>query len=340
MKKSRWTVTFAAGLVVAGIGIGAAAYLASTQVEAQSTGLPATLAYMPATTTVVGHIDFTSLMSSPLREKWEEELERTGLNEFREKTGLDPFNDLYGASFAVVTPKDTSADAPPSMSIPERWGVAIHGAFDAELLLAKVRENATIETETYESTTIYRVTPNLGTESGDASSRLNPAFAFAGIDTLLFGEPEYLKEMLDAGAGRAPSAGASIADRWGEGHFAQDTFWVAASPEQGLGQVIPQGANIPPIQSFAFSGRLDAELALRAKGQAADSEAATKLADVVRGFVALGSLQKGENPDLGVILDSIQIEQVDNEVAVSLSVPYETLERLSQRAQTQAEDKN
>ena len=86
MKKSRWTVTFAAGLVVAGIGIGAAAYLASTQVEAQSTGLPATLAYMPATTTVVGHIDFTSLMSSPLREKWEEELERTGLNEFREKT--------------------------------------------------------------------------------------------------------------------------------------------------------------------------------------------------------------------------------------------------------------
>ena len=61
---------------------------------------------------------------------------------------------------------------------------------------------------------------------------------------------------------------------------------------------------------------------------------------MVRGFVALGSLQKGENPDLGVILDSIQIEQVDNEVAVSLSVPYETLERLSQRAQTQAEDKN
>lgn len=340
MKKSRWTVTFAAGLVVTGLGIGAAAYFASTQVEAQSTGLPATLAYMPATTTVVGHIDFTSLMSSPLREKWEEKLEGTGFDEFREKTGLDPFNDLYGASFAIVTPKDASADAPPSMSIPERWGVAIHGAFDAELLLAKVRENATIETETYESTTIYRVTSNLDAESGDASSRSNPAFAFVGIDTLLFGEPEYLKEMLDAGAGRAPSAGASIAERWGEGHFARDTFWVAASPEQGLGQVIPQAANFPPIQSFAFSGRLDTELALRAKGQAADSEAATKLADVVRGFVALGSLQKGENPDLGVILDSIRIEQVDNEVAVSLSVPYETLERLSQRAQTQAEDKN
>ena len=148
MKKSRWIVTFAAGLVVAGIGIGAAAYLASTQVEAQSSGLPATLAYMPASTTVVGHIDFTALMSSPLREKWEEKLEGTGLNEFREKTGLDPFNDLYGASFAVVTPKDASADAPPLMSIPERWGVAIHGAFDAELLLAKVRESATIETET------------------------------------------------------------------------------------------------------------------------------------------------------------------------------------------------
>ena len=342
MKKSRWTLTFAAGLVVAGLGIGAVAYLASTQVEAQSTGLPDTLAYMPATTTVVGHIDFTSLMSSPLREKWEEELEGTGLNEFREMTGLDPFNDLYGASFAVVTPKDASPGAPPSMSIPERWGAAIHGSFDAEQLLAKVRENGSIESEAYAGTTIYRVTPHMDTDGGDAdaSSRSNPAFAFAGLDTLLFGEPAYLKEMLDVGAGRAPSAGAAIAERWGEGHFAQDTFWVAASPEQGFDQMIPQGANIPPIQSFAFSGRLDMELALRARGQAADSEAATKLADVVRGFVALGSLQQGENPDLGAILDSIQIEQVDNEVAVSLSVPYETLERLSQRARTEAEDKN
>ena len=62
--------------------------------------------------------------------------------------------------------------------------MAIHGAFDAELLLAKVRENATIETETYESTTIYRVTPNLGTESRDASSRSNPAFAL-GVTLIL-----------------------------------------------------------------------------------------------------------------------------------------------------------
>ncbi len=344
MKKSRWTLTFAAGLVVAGLGIGAAAYLASTQVEAQSTGLSDTLAYMPATTTVVGHINFTSLMSSPLTEKWEEKLEGTGLNDFREMTGLDPFNDLYGASFAVVTPKEASLGGPLSMSIPERWGVAVRGSFDKEKLLAKVRENASIETETYASTTIYHVTPHVDTkiDSGDAddSSRTLPAFAFAGLDTLLFGEPEYLKEMLDVGAGRAPSAGASIAERWGEGHFAQDTFWVAASLEQGFGQMLPQGTNIPPIQSFALSGRLDMELGLRARGQAADSEAATKLADVVRGFVALGSLQQGEDPDLGAILDSIQIEQVDNEVAVSLSVPYETLERLSQRTQTEAENKN
>ena len=342
MKKSRWTLTFAAGLVVAGLGIGTAAYVASTRVEAQSTQLADTLAYMPATTTVVGYIDLTSLMNSPLREKWEEEIQGPGLNEFREMTGLDPFNDLYSASFALATAKDASPSAPPSMSIPERWGAAIHGSFDAELLLAKVRENASVETETYSSTTIYRATPHLDTDSEDAhnSSRSHPAFAFVGLDMLLLGEPEYLKEMLDVGAGRAPSAGASITERWGEGHFAQDTFWVAASPEQGFGQMIPQGANIPPIQSFAFSGRLDVELGLRARGQAADSEAATKLADVVRGFVALGSLQQGENPDLGAILDSVQIEQLDTEVAVSLSVPYETLERLSRRAQTEAEVKN
>ena len=186
MKKSRWTLTFAIGLVLAGLGIGAAAYLASTEVEAQATGLPDTLAYMPATTTVVGHIDFRPLMSSPFREKWEAELEKTQFNEFRETTGLDPFNDLYGASFAAVTPKDASLGAP---SMPESWGAAIHGSFDTEQLLAKVREKATIETETYEGTTIYRVTPNADTDS-ESSSSSNPAFAFASPDTLLFGDPE------------------------------------------------------------------------------------------------------------------------------------------------------
>jgi hypothetical protein len=60
----------------------------------------------------------------------------------------------------------------------------------------------------------------------------------------------------------------------------------------------------------------------------------------VRGFVALGSLRQGTNPDIGAILGSIRIDQFDNEVDVSLSVPYETLERLSQQADEAEAEQN
>jgi len=141
-----------------------------------------------------------------------------------------------------------------------------------------------------------------------------------------------LKEMIDAGAGRVASATSALIAQWGEGNFAEDTFWIAASPQDGFGSMMPQGGEIPPIHFLALSGRLDAEIALKARGKAADAASANKLADVVRGFIALGGLQQGKHPELATVLDSIQIEQVDDEVEVSVKVPYETLERLSQNA--------
>ncbi len=331
MKKSRWILTLATGAVVAGLGVGALAYLGASGVEAQSTALPATMAWLPANASVVGYVDLTSLFNSPLRDKWEEQIDaqesRDELDDFREATGLDPFSDLYRASFAVVT-SDTRDGSPSA----ESWGIAIQGAFDAGSLITKLEAFADIETEDYQGTTIYHPIPREDLRTAHVGVSEKTAFAFADADTIVFGDRDYIRRMLDTGHGRTNSAAAGIDQSWGEGAFLNDTFWVAAAPEHGFTGMLPEGGDIPPIHSLAFSGRLDADVALRARGLAADLESAIKLADVVRGFVALGSLQQGKNPDIGAILSSIQIDQFDNEVEVSLTVPYETLERLSQQA--------
>ena len=203
---------------------------------------------------------------------------------------------------------------------------------------ASSRHSRTIDAEDYQGTTIYYPTPHENPESEHDGASEKTAFAFADGDTIVFGERDYIRQMLDTGHGRTGSAAPALNQNWGEGTFVNDTFWVAAAPENGFAGMLPEGGDIPPIQSFAFSGRLDADVALRARGLAADLESAIQLADVVRGFVALGSLQQGQNPDIGAILSSIQIHQFDNEVDVSLRVPYETLERLSQQGDdTEAE---
>ena len=342
MKKSRWILTLAAGAVVAGLGIGAVAYLGASGVEAQSPGLPATMAWLPADASVVGHVDLTSLFASPLREKWEKQIDaqesRDELDDFREATGLDPFTDLYRASFAVVTTDTGSGEARGGSPSAESWGISIQGAFDAGTLIDKLEVVADVEVEDYYGTTIYYPTPHDDQDAEHVSVSEKTAFAFADSDTIVVGDRDYIRQMLDTGQGRASSAGAALNQSWGEGTFANDTFWIAAAPENGFDSMLPAGGEIPPIHSLAFSGRLDADISLRARGLAADLESAIKLADMVRGFVALGSLRQGENPDIGAILSSIQIDQFDNEVDVSLTVPYETLERLSQQVdKTEAE---
>ena len=341
MKKSRWILTLAAGAVVAGLGIGAVAYLGASGVEAQSPGLPATMAWLPADASAIGHVDLTSLFASPLREKWEKQIDaqesRDELDDFREATGLDPFTDLYRASFAVVTTDTGSGEARGESPSAKSWGISIQGEFDAGTLIDKLEVVADVKVEDYHGTTIYYPTPHDDQDAEHVSVSEKTAFAFADSDTIVIGDRNYIRQMLDTGQRRASSAGAALNQSWGEGTFANDTFWIAAAPENGFNSMLPAGGEIPPIHSLAFSGRLDADIALRARGLAADLDSAIKLADVVRGFIALGSLQH-ENPDIGAILNSIQIDQFDNEVDVSLTVPYETLERLSQQAdKTEAE---
>jgi len=351
MNKSSWVLTLTAGAVVAALAIGGFAYVTSERVEAQSSS--STISWMPAGATVVGHLDFTALMNSPIRDRWEEAVGGEGederLEEFRATTGIDPMTDIHRLSFSAVATEDEDGDGS-SRRAPtaERWGVAIQGSFDSARLIAKAREESELTVESYQGTQIYvRSEDDDSHDDGDEDDGEHAngdddhrrhgttvdAFAFVDDTTVLIGDSAYIREMLDVGAGRSASAAPALDERWGAGSFMEDTFWVAAAPKSGFGGMLPEGANLPPITSLSLAGRLDGELALRARGQAADSVAATKLADVVRGFVALGSLQGGENPDLGEILDSVLIDQIDNEVDVSIRVGYETLERLRKQAE-------
>ena len=148
--------------------------------------------------------------------------------------------------------------------------------------------------------------------------------------------------MLDVGTGNTASAAKGpLADWMGE-LSADDTFWVVGSSEAGLGPIpMPRAGgseSLPPLQSFAVSGRLDADVSVTARGQASDPEAANKIADVVRGLVALGSLQDPPRPELDAVLDSVQIGTFDNRIEVFFAVPYETFRRLASHRKTEAEE--
>ena len=341
MKKTGWIPTLILGAVVAALAVGATAYLSTERVSAQVTGHASGLSWMPEGASVVGHMDLTALLNSPMRDRWASEMDKperqNELEEFRAATGLDPMRDIQSVTFAAMTPPGAAGSGPQAVR-PDRFGFAVQGTFDRDRLIATMGKDAELTEESYQGTMLYH--RKAQRDDLDHGRDHELSVAFATDDTILVGDREFVQSMLDSGFGRLGSASSAIEQTWGATTFDGATFWIAASPENGFGNMIPSGQELPPIQSLALSGRLDADVALRARGRAADPASATKLADVVRGFVALGSLQQGQNPDLGTILDSITIDQFDNEVDVTMTVPYETLERLSQQGAEAAEPGN
>jgi hypothetical protein len=90
--------------------------------------------------------------------------------------------------------------------------------------------------------------------------------------------------------------------------------------------------NLPALQALTVTGDLDPQVSLNVTGEAKDELAAKNLADVVRGFVALMSLQAQQKPELQQLASAFTVATEANRVLVSARIPYEMLDALQNRA--------
>jgi hypothetical protein len=329
MNKSNWTFAVAFGTVGIGLIIGALAFLETPRASAEpGQPLSSALEWMPESAGLVGHIDVESVVASPLSGIWSREAKsQEGLgaaDEIREATGVDLWTDVSSLTFSVALPSASRPSDEAGRRQP--WGMVVTGTFDPEQLIqkAKAREGATTNEESYRNKTIYHLAGD-----GEKNDRGDDdvAFAMASDSLLLLGSPDYLREMIDSGTGSRPNA-ATLVESWGYGDFAGEAFWIAGKPNGAVDSVLGRAGDGPALRSFALSGRLSTDLSVTARGKAADSGAAQKLADVVRGLVALGRLQQGGNPQIARIADAVSIEIAGDEVHLGLAVPYETVRSL------------
>jgi hypothetical protein len=318
MNSSRWTFAsgiLATGIVLAGVAISGAAYFAAERVSAQSGSMGPSFGFVPQGASLIGYVDLKSVASSPLAESWSDGTrERTpfaALDEIEESTSIDILNDVDSLTLAVG----------PGTGKPERWGIALTGAFDRDRLVEKLSTHkGDVETSSHAGTDLYLI------RSGTQST----AMAQPDDSTLILGDPAYVREMLDAGNGAKPSATGNL-ESWGYDGFEGETFWFAGTPPDFVHGLVGRGSEKASLRSFAVTGRLDTDLLLRARGQAVDSKTAQELADVVRGLVALGRLRQDSSPQgavLGKMMESVSVELVDDAVDVNLLVPYDSIRQL------------
>jgi hypothetical protein len=118
------------------------------------------------------------------------------------------------------------------------------------------------------------------------------------------------------------------------------TFWMAGDQTllSNLPQAIPGGAGgtgmqLPALRSMVVTGDLDPVVALQITGETADAAAAQNLADIVRGIVAMASLQAHQKPELKQLASAVSVSTEAHRVRVNARFPYELLESLHPKKQ-------
>jgi hypothetical protein len=114
------------------------------------------------------------------------------------------------------------------------------------------------------------------------------------------------------------------------------TFWMVG--DQSLLSQMPSSVpgsggsggslQLPALKALMVTGELEPLVTLDVTGDAADAAGATQLADIVRGFVALASLQASQKPELKGLQNAISVTTDQASVRLSARVPYEVLEAM------------
>ena len=323
MTRSRLVVLSSTILVAVGVAVAVGAFYLDPA-RAAVGPLPAEGLSLPADTRFVMGFDVHRFVDSPFYQRFGKDPKGQGrpqaFRDLEEKTGLNPERDvdhivLAGRGF------DKNSDG----------GVAlVSGRFDRTKLSRAIEtESKGVTHETHEGATVYLFR--------EGSPKGAGAAAFLDDDTLVLGSVQGVKATISNYVrAQSPIRSNAALVALLEGLKPGSTFWVVgdASLLSQLPLNIPtpggEGSmSLPPVKSVVVTGDLDPQVAVELTGEAADAKSAQSLADLVRGFVALASLQSAQRPELKDLASAVSVTTEANRVRVNLRAPYELLDALT-----------
>ena len=275
---------------------------------------------LPAQTRMVTGIDVRRFVASPFYQRYAQKAQGRpqAFTELETRTGVSPERDVDQILFS--SQKDRGA------------AVIVLGRFDRKRVAQAIARQKGVTTTTHEGAPLYLFE---GGAQGASS------VAFLDDDALVMGTRGAVEQTVTSfvhgkdGLKGNPELLALVQSvRPGA------TFWTAG--DQSLLGALPSaipapgggGASLtlPGMKSLVVTGDLDPSLSFEAVAQAADENAARQLGDVIRGLIALATLQASQKPELQQLASALTVTTEATRVRVNGRVTYELLDAL-QRSQ-------
>lgn len=318
MTRSRLVFFAAMTVVVVGVAAGVGA-LWLNPARAAVGPLVGEALILPADAKFVMGFDVKRFAASPFYERFKAQrgMKPEALAELEAKTGLDPARDLDQIVVAGTGVRGTA-------------GVAVAlGHFDLYKLGRAIEASGKAHGTSYEGVTVYNFT--------EESKPLS--LALVDESTLVLGPTDQVTQALASRTrGETPLKTNTALMARVEKIQPGSTFWMVG--DQSLLASLPTsipapGASagggsiaLPSLVGLTVTGDLEPQVSIAVTGEARDAAAAKNLADVVRGLVAMASLQAAQKPELQQLASAVSVATEENRVLVSARIPYETLDAL------------
>lgn len=257
-------------------------------------------------------LDMRRLVASPLFQRLEKagSSKPGGLAELEAATGIVPGRDVAGVVVAGTAGGESTA--------------LVFGQFDLARIGAALDAAAKASKSTVRGVAVY---------SGIGPALKSPmSLALLDAGTLAIGPPARLEALLAArGEGAKPLLGNAKLAASVKGVAGEPTFWMVGDGNMTKG--MPGGgagaaSMLPPLDTLVVTGDFAPELRLRIAGQAADAATAKQTSDMVRGLVAMLTMQAAQKPELQALASGLVVGSEGAMVTVSARIPYDVLDKL------------
>ena len=266
-------------------------------------------------------VDVNKAMSTEFANKMIQENEDyQKYQEFVEKSGIDPQKDIYYVAVGIAG--DLEGE--------NQEGVAVvNMKYDPETILGLIKEKAAEEEQEltedeYEGATLYKVW-----EEGKPV-----AFSFIDESNIVAGNEVHVKSVLDVLNKKKDNVFkneglSAILDKtnkdailWGAILLPPETMEKAASSNPMMGAL----KSISAISLYFDYKNQNFIAEILAMGPDADSN--KQVAEALTGFKSFGAMAAGEKPEIGELLNAIQISSGDDHVKIYAEIPEELIKKL------------
>jgi hypothetical protein len=246
--------------------------------------------------------------------------------DFVQKTGIDLKKDVYTVVAGVYG--ELGSDTPQALGI-------INLKYDKEKLLGLLRQNNVIVAEdNYRGLGLY----TLKSEDSKKDARL----AFLNANNIAIGTETQVKLAVDL----SQSSGKSVLKnaammKYVEKLKKDSMFWLAIGNIPDKFKNAPAGGMMPVdlSKAEAFIGYLDykgktfsGEFQLLSQNEQGNKQ----IVDMLNGLKALGAMGSAKEPELGQLLNGIQLSSTAESIKLAFSLSEELMNKLSDKAKDKA----